>query len=313
MLVAALRLTGFAVAVALLTSRLGLLVHEVVGHGGVAWLGGARVDELALFWFAGGYIHYQVGQDDVALALAIQLAGIGVEAVVAGLVVASVRGRVGALATAARVAGWACLVHASFYLAAGTWHGFGDGVGLFRQLGRGRVLVVAPAALLMLGAVAAGVRALAPLADVVPGPRPARRWLVLAAALLVAGATHGALTAGELTVRADRRYAEVMRREPARIVDRELAAWLAAERARGAVDAAAVARRRHELARQQAVFPLAPVLVVLAALVALGTAWSSSRRANAGAAPTLGRRELAWLALAATGAVAAVVVVAQLA
>src|SRR5450432_4754623 len=54
-----IRLTALLLAVALATSRLGLLAHELVGHGGTTLLVGGRVTDVQLFWFAGGWIRYQ--------------------------------------------------------------------------------------------------------------------------------------------------------------------------------------------------------------------------------------------------------------
>src|SRR5262249_8470985 len=54
-LAAVARLTGLLAGVSLATSRLGLLVHELVGHGGVAIALGGHVTDVTLFWFAGGW------------------------------------------------------------------------------------------------------------------------------------------------------------------------------------------------------------------------------------------------------------------
>ena len=72
------RLAVLVAFVALATSRLGLVAHELLGHGGMALAVGARILEVRLFWFAGGWIRY-VGAPDLAAVLAISMAGIAVE------------------------------------------------------------------------------------------------------------------------------------------------------------------------------------------------------------------------------------------
>src|SRR6185312_14519158 len=86
-----LRLGALLACVALATSRLGLLAHELVGHGGTAVAVGAHVTEVRLFWFAGGWIRY-VGVTSTAAALAIAMGGIAVETVCGTVLWLAVRG-----------------------------------------------------------------------------------------------------------------------------------------------------------------------------------------------------------------------------
>ena len=55
-------LAGWALAVSLVISRLGLVVHELVGHGGAARLLGGRVDEVCELWDSAGNLVGQATQ-----------------------------------------------------------------------------------------------------------------------------------------------------------------------------------------------------------------------------------------------------------
>src|SRR5688500_17445988 len=90
---ATLRLAGLAAAVAVVTSRLGLVVHELVGHGLAANATGAGVEDVQLFWFAGGWIRYARDTPwDLGEALVVQLGGIGLQLVGGALAVWWARG-----------------------------------------------------------------------------------------------------------------------------------------------------------------------------------------------------------------------------
>jgi len=122
-----LRLAGLLAAVALATSRLGLLAHELVAHGGVALAAGADVTEVRLFWFAGGWIRYSLPEPTLASALAISLAGIVLEMLVGLALVLAIRGDTLGRRIL-RGVGTGLFVHATWYLAVGTFNGLGEGV-----------------------------------------------------------------------------------------------------------------------------------------------------------------------------------------
>ena len=82
-----LRLAALLAGIALATSRLGL-----VGHGGMALACGARIVDVELFWFAGGWIRYQFADPTLAAVLAIAMAGIGLELIVGAALWIFVRG-----------------------------------------------------------------------------------------------------------------------------------------------------------------------------------------------------------------------------
>src|SRR5688572_18166469 len=114
--------------IALITSRVTLVVHEFIAHGGAVVALGSTVDDFRLFLFGGGWVSfhrspaYSVGE-----SLAISVAGIALELVVGGALIAiAARLRRGSPARALAIAfGSIDIVHALYYLAAGTHHGFG--------------------------------------------------------------------------------------------------------------------------------------------------------------------------------------------
>ncbi len=137
-----------------------------------------------------------------------------------------------AAARLARGAGAALVIHAAWYLGAGTWHGFGDGVLLRRELGDAHIPVALVAGAVAVAMAYLGARAvLGVLAAMVPGGRAARIAGTAAAAIL-AGVLQLGLAAGEVQLRRDETYGRIMQRERDRIVERELAEWQRAQRAR---------------------------------------------------------------------------------
>ena len=91
----------------LIASRLTLVLHELVGHGGMAALMGSRMVGYRLFLFGGGWVTYEWGPEKSAAAsIAVSLTGIALELAVAAvaLVLArSVQANVGDVGS--RVAG----------------------------------------------------------------------------------------------------------------------------------------------------------------------------------------------------------------
>jgi hypothetical protein len=304
---ATLRLAMFAAAVALVTTRLGLIAHELVGHGGAASAVGAGVDDLRLFWFAGGWIQYsRPGGLALTEVLVIQLGGIAIELCLGAAAMVWARCRTGWLGLAVTGAGAGWVIHAAAYLAIGTWHGYGDGVILHRALGDAVAAVAVPAA--VVAAVAAFVAAralLGRLEAAVPLASRAARLASIAVAIALAGGINAGLARAELVVRGDTTYGAIMRPERDRTIDRELAAWLAAQRARGGdADAVAVAARRRALEASRRAFPF--WIVVVGGIAVAGVAGAARNRGPAGA-PGLERTTVA--AAVAAAAVALVLVV----
>src|SRR5579884_945516 len=110
------RLSVVLACVALATSRLGLVLHELGGHGGMALALGGSITEVKLFWFAGGWIRYRVDTGATGL-LAIACGGMAIETVLGLALWLGVRGTTLG-SRLVRAAGGAVLVHASWYFAA---------------------------------------------------------------------------------------------------------------------------------------------------------------------------------------------------
>lgn len=257
-----LRLAALLAWIALATSRIGLIGHELVGHGGMALACGAQIVDVKLFWFAGGWIRYQLPQPSLAAVLAIAMAGIGLELVVGAVLWRVVRG-----ATLGRRLvrgiGMALVVHATWYLATGAFHGFGDGLVLYRVLGSARVAVAIAAGLVTCTAAYLAARhVLGTLVSTQQGTRRARLAGVIVAAVL-AGGLHAGLAAGEVWLRRDATYTATMQPERERLIARELEAWQREQAARG-VDLSD-AQRRAERSRLADKHPTFPFVWLLAA------------------------------------------------
>src|SRR5205823_5282472 len=202
--------------VALATSRFGLVAHELVGHGGAAWALGGDVIGVKLFWFAGGWIRYR-GITELAPALAIAMAGIAVELASGIALWCLLRGDTLGRRVLRGIAA-ALVVHATWYLATGAWHGYGDGVLLYRVLGAARAPVAISAGAVTCAAAFAGAREVfGALVHAAGGVRG-----VIVAAVL-AGGVNAALAAGELHARRDATYSETMTPERERAIAEELA------------------------------------------------------------------------------------------
>ena len=106
----------------------GLVAHELVGHGGAALAVGGQVTEVQLFWFAGGWIRYDLPHRARAALLAIAMGGVAVELVAGTAAVArsSAATSLGPARSRARSARRSSSTR-RWYLATGAWHGYGDG------------------------------------------------------------------------------------------------------------------------------------------------------------------------------------------
>jgi len=297
---AVLRLTALLVCVGLATSRIGLVVHELIGHGAATLAVGGTVTDVQLFYFAGGWIRFRATEGHLVIAMG----GIAVEAVIGlGLVLGFTRrdrlaGRI------ARAIGCALIIHASWYLATGTWHGYGDGVQLHRLLGDARWLVAVPAGIVACAFGYAGAKiVLGALAATVPGSRRARIAGTVVAMLLAGGIQLGAAL-GEVALRRDTTYTTTMRPERERVISREMAEWIQAQRREGqAVSDADRARMRREVADRHTTFPFAYVLGGLL-LVSIGVGAARSRATPGGPVPG---RLVAIAAAVAGGSIALVI------
>jgi hypothetical protein len=299
-----LRLATLLAALALATSRIGLIGHELVGHGGMALACGARIVDVQLFWFAGGWIRYQLSDPGLPAHLAIAMAGIGLELLVGIALWIFVRG-----ATLGRRLvrgiGAALVVHATWYLATGAFHGFGDGLVLYRALGDARVAVAIGAGVVTCAvAYLAARNVLGTLAATLPGRARARVIGVIVAAVL-AGGLHAGLAAGELWLRRDPTYTATMQHQRDRDIAAELARWQRERAARGvAIDERARQDQQRTLAAKHKTFPF----VWLLAAATVGSVIAGAVRARKLADERIANRLLAITALVAAAAICAVIV-----
>ncbi|MBA2540693.1 MAG: hypothetical protein H0V17_13730 [Deltaproteobacteria bacterium] len=311
--IAVLRLTGLLFLTGMAASRLGLVLHELGGHGGFALAFGGEITDLKLFWFGGGWIGYSIDEPTAATLVAATLGGIILEAVLgAALVIGLARADARATAAArtnlairiARGVGAAFVGHACWYFATGTWHGYGDGLPTHRALGDARYPIAIVAGLAT-SAVAwwAARLVLGALATVIPGSRRARAGAVvaslgIAATLLVVPAVI------EFQLRGDQRYGAIMKREGDRRADRELAAWQRERARHGAViDPAVREAEARRLAARHREPPFMPVL----ALLVLASIITGAFRARVAEGAAVTKRQLTVAAALAIGSLAAVI------
>ena len=286
---ALLPLAALTFVVALATSRYGLVIHELAGHGGTAIALGGHVQGVHLFWFGGGWVTYQGNGWTTADVLAVTLGGIATEWIAAVVLALLARRRqgLGRLVLAGAATGFA--IHGGMYLAVGTFYGSGDGTLLHQLLGDWRPLVWAPAAVVCVGAAWLGARTVAPI---LRAHAPATAQLMLIGlALAIGGAAHLALLLGERAVRPDATYTAIMKTEGQRAVERDVAVARAAHATPAQLDE--VERTSRERNRP---FPFTPCLIAAIAAAAV-FAFSRSRPADRPAA-------LAWWQIRAPALVA---------
>lgn len=299
-----LRLAGLLACVALAASRIGLVAHELVAHGGVALACGAQIQGVEMFWFGGGWIRYVLPEPTLPRLFAIAMAGIAMELAIGGLLWWRVRGdSLGRLLV--RGIGTALVVHATWYLATGAFHGFGDGLILYRELGDARIAVAIAAGLGTCIAAYAGARnVFGPLVGTLPGSL-GRQIAGFAVAAGLAAGLHAALTLGELRIRRDATYGQVMKPERERVIEREMAAWQRDLQARG-VEPTPAAQRDQKLRIERA-HPGFPFVVVLA--VATLVAVVAGARRSARGSTRLTNRLIARVAAVALAAIWSVIVI----
>lgn len=275
------RFARLAVALSLIglaTSRLSLVGHELIGHALTAHLLGARIAGVRLYLFAGGWVSYLWTGHGTAASLVVAMGGVAVEVVLgtAALLAARWVSPGGVARVALLGAGTLDLLHAGVYLATGVHEGFGDGRLPHQVLGAWAPALVVPVSMAVVaGGAILSARLGGELAGWLGRPRSrAARMGQLVAAACLAGAVHGALTYGELTLTRDRTYAGIMQHQSERDVARDLARYLAQARHAGrSPSAGEVAARRAALERQHRPFPLRPLLIAALALACLGGLW----------------------------------------
>jgi hypothetical protein len=296
--------------VALTTSRITLVLHEFAGHGGVAAVLGSTVDSYELFLFAGGHIRSVRAEPFTQVEnISIALGGIAVQVLlgVIALLLAR-RCRRGSIAHIA-LHGYAgvVIIHGLFYLAAGTYHGYGDGWSLHRALGAERVYFAFPIALAVVAIAYVATRHLVSIlrSRLSGDSRGAQLAAVLVAGAIAAGG-HGALAFGELALRPDRTYQQVMTHQYEYDVRAALYEYMKQQEHSGlVVTEADVAKQRRTLVKKHKPFPLNHVLGFLVGIAFLAAAIRSRQRDDIDA-PPVELRDLRWIATACGASLAVV-------
>lgn len=261
--VSTLRLASILAALGLVTTRIGLVLHEWAGHGGVAVACGGTIERVRLFWFAGGWIHYDLPKDaSLAAHVASTMGGIGLELVLGTIVWFVLARRKGLVVQVVRACAAAFVIHAAWYLSVGTYHGFGDGtIVRFVAGDTKRYLIALPAGAVVIAMCYFGARQ---IMGVLAGSLPTRRWTGLVVAVLIAAGFQGALVMGEMSVRRDENYAVAMQPERERRAEYELMKWVAQQKKLGVqVDAAARDARAAELKKKHRELPYGWILGTL--------------------------------------------------
>ncbi len=298
------RLASILAGVGLVTTRLGLVAHELIGHGGASLACGGTVVDARLFWFGGGWIRYDLPAPSVGSQLAVSLGGIALELVIGTVLWIALARRTSLGAQIARATGGAIVLHASWYLATGTFHGFGDGWYVRHQLtDGGRYAVAIAAGLVTIGIAFATARA---ILGVLAATLPSRRIAGIVVATVLAGGLQAALAVGELRVRGDAPYGAIMQPERERVIAQELAQWERDQAARGRpIDPQALREHRRVLAAHHRELPFAYILGALT-LLAVG---AGAMRARTGAPAAISRRLVLITTAVAVGSVALVIAI----
>jgi hypothetical protein len=209
------QLSALLFLIGLSVSRLGLLLHELAGHAGVARVLGCQIDGIRLFAFGGGYVESSCQPLPLAAALAIDVGGIGLELVVGTLLLIAARGRQGLLGLFLASTGLLFVLHAVFYSVTGVHYGVGDGRRLHLLLGERRTLPLWIGSVTLVVATGWCARLAARrLAAGVPGASRSRRVATLALAAIAAAALHGTLLLAEQRIAPDLVYAASFTPEP---------------------------------------------------------------------------------------------------
>jgi hypothetical protein len=201
------------------------------------------------------------------------------------------------------------VVHATWYLATGAFHGFGDGLVLYRALGDARVPVAIGAGLVTCAAAYLAAKSvIGVLTATLPGSPKARVAGLIGAAVL-AGGLHAGLAAGELAIRRDATYTATMKPQRERDIARELQQWQRERAARGAaIDEAARRAEQTRLAAKHKTFPF----VWLLAVATVASVIAGAVRARKGEDERIEPRLVAITIGVACAAICAVVLIGAL-
>jgi hypothetical protein len=228
------RLSLFFFFLLFLSGRIGLFLHEFVGHALSLHLIGEKITAFSLFMFGGGRVHYSYSPatDNLSIAslLLVDLSGISVELLAGGIVFMlaiflktnrSIKGLF--IATASVL-----IVHSLFYLVICTYYGSGDGRILFNVLQGGirQTFLFLIFSLNVAGAF---------LVSYVFSPiircwtlegSSKKRALMIVLCAFAAALLHGALTVGEQIKVKDNIYAELKTSKNVRLKNEELSQFI---------------------------------------------------------------------------------------
>ncbi|PJB36544.1 MAG: hypothetical protein CO108_23060 [Deltaproteobacteria bacterium CG_4_9_14_3_um_filter_63_12] len=287
------RLCALFTLLALATSRVTLLLHELIGHALLAWLSGSGLAEYRFFAFGGGWVRY--AQPDAISAFeahGVALGGVALELLLSASIFLWMKRTPGmtprspwrfSLTLYASI----IAIHALFYAVAGIHYGFGDGRALHWSLGGARAAVVATGALALCLLVFVFVRdRTAEWSSLLGDTRFSMRLTKLALAALLAGACHVGLTVGEQRLFGSQTHDQIMASEQDRSVEGEVESFVAAQKAAGVEPSAAELEEFRALSLERhRPFPLYWVLFPAFGVAAILGASRSRRNTVASVAP----------------------------
>lgn len=315
------RLTALAFLIGLVSTRVGLVVHELAGHALPAAMIGSDVTGYHLFWFGGGYVSYARAEPfSLAEGLFVSLAGLGLELIIGGLCLwwarRLERGSVAQLVILGFGTGH--LLHALHYLAGGSFHGYGDPWLLYRELTGARVYVAGGLAVVLCGLAFVLARAIAGrLREQLGAHRPMVQRAIVVGAVATAGLLHATLAFGEQALTPNRTYAATFKSVSQRKVEVGVKRYqrIVTRRRGSAPSKAELARVRRALKKQHATFPFMPVMSLCLVIAVIGGVIAARPRAapepdGATALPSLSAQR--WLAAGALGSMLLIAVLKAL-
>jgi len=300
------RLTLLAFLVGLVATRLGLVLHEFLGHAATAAAVGCDIDGYYVFWFGGGYVRYSRAEAfSLGESLFVALGGLALEIIIGVICLLWARKLKAGSVWQITVLGFGVghLLHSLHYMAGGSYHGYGDPWIVYRELGESRVYLSVALAVVMcaLGFVLA--RHLAGfLRGGLAGHGKHSQLAIIVAAVVTAGGMHAGLAFGEQALAPNRTYKATFKSMSQRKVDhgvRRYRVMVKRKRGKGPTKAEVAAMRRR-LAKKHKTFPFALVMSVCLVISVIGGVFFA--RASAVTEASLpspsGQR---WLALVAAG------------
>ncbi len=293
-----IRLSLFFFFLLFLSGRIGLFLHEFMGHALFWRMLGGGLGGFRLFVFGGGWVCFAplpAGTNPSFFSrLLVELGGIAVELLVGVLLILmlrfvtanrSVRGLMAATSAV-------LIVHSLFYLFTGTYYGAGDGHTLFYVLPEG----VRQVFLSLIFALTAGgaffvSHGFSPLLRSWTGDLfPRKRTLLIFSCALVAALMHGTLTFGERVLLRDSGYEGLKTPTNVHLMGKELSEIIAKYKAKYGrePDEAYIAAVKKKLREKYWQFPMKiPLVIAIVAAFIAGYFLSGRRYFNNKASPVV--------------------------